>query len=109
MSYRISIDKLDRWLERFDGRDENTRLMTLRVFLFIAQRKTTAVTDLTRDMGLVHSVAHRNLQRLYQGSVSPQVGQGLELLERFEDPESPRRHLYRLSPKGRKYLEELVG
>lgn len=108
MTKRVTLQQLEDWLSRFNGQGDNTRLLALRVLLYIADRREVSSTDIQRDFEVVQSVAHRNLQRLYQGSDSVQVGRGLELIERFPDPREPRRHLYRLSPKGQKYLEELV-
>lgn len=106
MRKKISLDQLEQWLRKFGGQEENMRVLTLRAFLYIAHHGEATVADIERDMEVVQSVAHRSIQRLYMGSDSAQVGVGLRLLERFPDPKETRRHIYRLSAKGRQILEE---
>lgn len=88
--------------------DDEMSLTKLRVLLLIAQNRDeyTLARDLVRSTGLQQSTIARVLASLGEG---PTRGKGkpLGLVSCKPDPEDPRRHFYKLSPKGWRVLSDL--
>jgi DNA-binding MarR family transcriptional regulator len=83
----------------------DVEIQAFSTFLMIAERVSDfPMQDLQEMLGLSQASVSRNVALLSIGSVT---NPGPKLIEAFEDPEYRRRKHVRLTPRGRKLMEEI--
>jgi DNA-binding MarR family transcriptional regulator len=90
---------------------ENLRVATVRVFLFIATKPMgTTAKMIAKELKLEQPAVNRALLRLSsRGSkISHSVGDPMGLVELHRDPDETRRHLAKLSLKGKRLYATLT-
>lgn len=101
------IKETTKALHVFGALDENLRVATAMVFLIIAQNPAgVTARTIGERTGLTQPAVNRAVLRLgSRKSESHSVGQALGWIHTLVDPEETRRHLFTLSPEGKKVLK----
>ena len=77
----------------------------VQMLLEVSLRDETSMTDLGSAVGVSQAAISRNVGKLGGGMTFKEKGAGL--VEAYEDPKYRRQKLVRLTPKGRRLVDEL--
>lgn len=105
------IDKMIRIIEEFRKMNADMQAQTMLTLLYAAKLEGrpdgVSVKDIEKQLQVSSAAASRNVSGLTEEGIKKQGGLGL--LETEEDPMYRVRKVIKVTPKGRRVLETLIG
>ena len=101
----VNTVELVRIVDNFRELDPNMGAQIMLVFLTIARHGTCTQRDLSLELGMTEGSASRAVA--YWSDTRFDKQDGMDMIERFEDPRDRRYKMLRLNAKGRLFYEKL--